>query len=82
MRFDERFDELFDRHHRVSRIVGIRDARYLNWRWVESPAKAMTTVIIARRGDRLGGFLVLSDYGDKLEIRDIFPRPIRKSFRI
>ncbi len=71
-RFDERFDQLFADTADRQRVVGIRDARYLNWRYAENPSYR-THAVIAQEGKRLCGYLLFVVEGDTAHIKDIYP---------
>ncbi len=70
--FDDRFDELFAGQTHIRRIVGVRDSRYLNWRWVENRT-TLPTVVYAHDGGRIVGFLVMTEEHETSAIRDLFP---------
>lgn len=72
LRFDERFDELFAAAHVGRRVVGVRDHRYLAWRWGANPLDDLA-VYTASDGRELRGYLVCRRRGDTVEILDIFP---------
>jgi len=71
-RFDDRYDRLFEEHTNCSRVVGVRDARYLNWRYAENPLY-QTHALEAREGNRLLGYLLFIAESDVLQIKDVFP---------
>jgi hypothetical protein len=71
-RFDEAFDELFSRHARVRRIVGVRDSRYLNWRYAQNPLYRTHALRYDRDG-RLLGYLLFTTEGEVLHVKDLFP---------
>lgn len=72
--FDERFDELFARERRSIPIVGLRNAAYLNWRYVANPLRKHRVITLQRDG-RLAAYLVF--HVDEQEsiavVQDIFP---------
>lgn len=74
-RFDARADDLWGRLGHRDAILAIRDARYLNWRYIERPGRPYI-VFAATRYDRLAGFVVvkLERQGDDLVglIMDLF----------
>lgn len=54
--FDERFNLFWDKIKDQYEIIGVRDQRYLNWRY-KNPAKNYE-VIIAERGEQVAGYMV------------------------
>jgi hypothetical protein len=57
--FDGRFDELWDRVRRQSCAMGVRDSRFLKWRFTACPLRSYQTLgLLARGGRRLDGYLV------------------------
>jgi hypothetical protein len=56
--FDERFDALWARHRGVARVVQVRDARYLRWRYLGAPGFDYHPFEVLVQG-RLEGFVVL-----------------------
>lgn len=73
LEFDERFDELFETSPVARRVVGVRDARYLRWRYRDNPVDDLA-VVVAERGVRLFGYAVVRHAADGLEILDLFPQ--------
>ncbi len=71
-RFDERYDRLFEQAAGCARVVGVRDARYLNWRYAENPLYE-TRVLEARDGGRLRAYLLYVVNDDTASIKDVFP---------
>ncbi|MEX0827501.1 MAG: hypothetical protein WD005_00965, partial [Haliea sp.] len=70
--FDERFDRLFEASAPTSGIVGVRDARYLNWRYRDNPLYE-SHVLMSEQGGRLQGYLVFTESGGMLNVKDVFP---------
>jgi len=70
--FDNRFSELFDEHSSQYKVIGVRDAAYLQWRYVDNPLYA-SRVITASRDGRLAGHLVYTVREDTAHIKDVFP---------
>lgn len=70
--FDQRFDRLFEDSAGMLDVVGIRDARYLNWRYADNPLYE-THAITAKKGKCLCGYLLYSIQDDVMHIKDIFP---------
>src|SRR5262249_59543900 len=56
--FDERFDELWTHHRSIARVVHLRDARYLTWRYLAAPVFGYHPFEVLV-GGRLAGFFVL-----------------------
>jgi hypothetical protein len=56
--FDERFDALWTRHRSLARVIQVRDARYLTWRYLAAPTFAYHPFEVSVNG-RLEGFFVL-----------------------
>lgn len=71
-RFDQRFDELFARHRSATVILGVRDARYLNWRYADNPLYE-TSAILAEEGDQLRGYLLFTEKNGHMMVKDVFP---------
>jgi len=70
--FDERFDELFEQAAAGLPIVGVRDRRYLQWRYADNPIYE-SEVLVAEEGDRLRGYLVFRVEDGVGHIKDLFP---------
>lgn len=70
--FDERFDRLFAEHAGGRRIVGVRDATYLNWRYRDNPDYA-SHAVLAVEGGALCGYLLFAVEGGAGHIKDVFP---------
>jgi len=68
-RFDERFDSLAA-NVTQGRIMLVRDAAYLNWRYVDCPTVAYARYA-ARTGDDVRGFVVFHAFKDKGVVRGI-----------
>jgi hypothetical protein len=71
-RFDERYDRLMDEAAGCARVFGVRDARYLNWRYAENPLYR-THALEAREGNRLRGYLLFMVEGQTANVKDFFP---------
>ena len=71
-RFDEQFDRLFDESAPAARIVGVRDARYLNWRYADNPLY-QTDALLAEEGNRLRGYLLFTVQDGVANVKDVFP---------
>jgi hypothetical protein len=69
--FDQRFDRLFADAARVRRVLGVRDAKYLRWRYAENPLYR-THAVLAEEGGRLAGYLLFGDDQKWITVRDVF----------
>jgi hypothetical protein len=70
--FDQRFDALFATHAQSFPVIGVRDARYLNWRW--SPRSGDNPqVLVDLEGGELRGYAVFTTDREDIVIRDLFP---------
>lgn len=72
VRFDGRFDELFERHVHRRRVLGVRDAAYLTWRYGQNPQYA-TDSLLVEHGERLAGYLLFMEAEGRGMIKDVFP---------
>jgi len=70
-RFDERFDRLFDEVRSSRRVVGIRDARYLDWRWARNPLHP-THAVLAEDNGRLAGYALFTTDKSVVHVKDVF----------
>lgn len=57
-RFDERFNELWATAARPFPVIGVRDAAFLNWRYIDTPHRRHTALAV-ERGDTLLGYVVV-----------------------
>jgi hypothetical protein len=71
-RFDGRYDHLFDEAAGRVPVVGVRDARYLRWRYAENPLY-QTHALEAREGGRLRGYLLFVIGEETAYVKDVFP---------
>jgi len=55
---DERFNSFWDTVKKQHNIIGVRDQRYLNWRYKKPGSKYQ--ILIAERGNELVGYIVTS----------------------
>ena len=71
-RFDDRFDRLFEQAATCRRVIGVRDSRYLDWRYTRNPLYK-THALLAEDGDRLIGYalFVLGQDG-VVQVKDVF----------
>jgi hypothetical protein len=72
--FDTRFDELFDEARSVRPVIGVRDARYLNWRHAQNPL-GETRAVLAEQGGRLRGYLLFQVDAGVAHVKDLFSAP-------
>ena len=72
-KFGDEFDRLFDRIGAQRTFLGVRDSRYLDWRYRQYPNVSFQ-VICARDGDQLEGYLILMRQSEAAFIQDIFYR--------
>lgn len=70
--FDQRFDQLFATHAQSFPVMGVRDSRYLNWRW-NSRSEDNPQVLVDLEGGELRGFAVFTADQEEIVIRDLFP---------
>jgi hypothetical protein len=64
-RFDHRVDELWSKVSSEYRVIARRDARWLNWRFVEHPGARYRCYLLERRGDVVGYAVVrLGQHGN------------------
>jgi hypothetical protein len=71
-RFDDRFDRLFEDSVPGHAIVGVRDARYLTWRYADNPLHD-THALLAEADGRLQGFLLFMVEDGVAQVKDLFP---------
>ncbi len=71
-RFDERFDELFADNAGASAVLGVRDARYLRWRYSKHPQYAAQAVLALENG-RLAGYALFTEHTGASILKDVFP---------
>ena len=70
-RFDQRFDALFAAAATGRRIVGVRDARYLDWRYTRNPLYKTQAILAEQRGE-LAGYVLFSVDDAVVHVRDLF----------
>jgi len=56
--FDQRFDALWKRASKHYKVIAVRDSKFLNWRYIDTPKKRHT-VISAEAGEDVLGFAVI-----------------------
>jgi len=72
--FDDRFDRLFAESVNSAHIIGVRDARYLNWRYADNPLyESQLLTAEAEEDGRLRGYLVFTVDEGVGHIKDLFP---------
>lgn len=69
--FGEEFDDLNADVVTARAFVGVRDARYLNWRYSQYPARAFQ-MLTARDSGRLKGYCICSSRDGVVDIQDLF----------
>ncbi len=69
--FDSRFDKLMEEIGCGQQIVGLRDSDYLDWRYLQNPAKAHTVLAYEDEG-RLRGFVALEFAPRECYLTDIY----------
>ena len=68
--FDDRFDRLFERAGTTRRVVGVRDSRYLDWRYARNPIYR-THAILAEDGEQLAGYLLFTRDEATVHVKDV-----------
>ena len=58
-RFDERFDILWERVSKNFRVMGVRDSKYLNWKYIDTPDNRTQIVFSIEKDNNLAGYIVL-----------------------
>lgn len=69
--FDNQFDRLFEEGVGSKGICGIRNSRYLNWRYMENPLYTIETAMIRKRGKLAGYIIYLIEDGVAI-FKDVF----------
>jgi hypothetical protein len=70
--FGDAYDRLFEGAAPALRVVGVRDARYLNWRYRENPLY-QPHALEAWDNGQLRGYLLLIVEDETVSIKDVFP---------
>ena len=70
--FDDRYDRLFEDAASSTSVLGIRDSRYLHWRYAQNPLYR-TQALEARAGERLVGYMLFTVVAKVAQIVDLFP---------
>jgi hypothetical protein len=73
-RFDSDFERIFEECAAKYRIVGLRDACYLNWRYLAAPRR-LQVPFAARSFGKLIGMVALEIFRDRAEIIDLIALP-------
>ena len=47
VQFDDRFDDLLERSAQSASVFGVRDSRYLTWRYTENPLEQTHSIVVA-----------------------------------
>jgi len=68
--FDGRFDRLFERAEATRRVLGVRDSRYLDWRYARNPLYR-THAILAEDGEQLAGYLLFTRGQAMVHVKDV-----------
>lgn len=71
-RFDDRFDRLFADNAGALAVQGVRDARYLHWRYAAHPIYR-TQAVVARRDGMLVGYALFTQHEGVAILKDVFP---------
>ncbi len=61
--FDKRFDALWDRASKAHPILAVRDAEFLNWRYLKEPGERYL-IFAAERSHKVEGYIVLKPSKD------------------
>ena len=73
---DDRFDALWRRAAQADGVIGVRDQRFLSWRFFERPSHRYRVFILSpRRGAEIAGYAVCEALGNTLHIRDMLVAP-------
>lgn len=56
--FDERFDGLWGKTSQLHKILSMRNAEYLNWRYTQEPGQSYV-IFVAERNNELLGYIIL-----------------------
>ena len=69
LRFDDRFDALWSRLPKTGRVIAVRNAAYLAWRFADHPLMKFDLVEVDTAG-QLSGYAVLSRHGTTVAVDD------------
>lgn len=73
LRFDDRYDRLFADVSPKRPLLGVRDSRYLKWRYETNPLKEYG-VAEATQNEHLSGYMTFHSEDKTLQICDVFAR--------
>ena len=74
-RFGSEFDELWHRTSAKFGVLTVRDSRYLNWRFIDSPSGSYRVIGLRSRGTLIGYVAFEVDGGGTGSIADLFGSP-------
>jgi hypothetical protein len=70
---DDRFDRLWETARRDYGVVGVRDAAFVRWRFVERPEGPLElAVMLSRETGELAGYAAIAREGGVAHVRDLF----------
>ena len=69
--FDARFDDLWQRTEKAGRSLGLRDAKFLAWRFGGQPGFQYRTFGLERPNGELAAYFVCDLQGDTLAVKDV-----------
>lgn len=69
--FDNRFNELWNRVRDDHRVITIRNASFLNWRYIENPLSNKYIFIAYVDNNAVLGYVVLNKFNNRLQVIDI-----------
>jgi len=73
---DERFDDLWARSRQPGTLVGVRDRRFLEWRFGDYPFRAHRFFTVVSQPDgRLSAYAACESSGSTLQVRDFLVDP-------
>jgi hypothetical protein len=73
---DVRFDALWEAARRADGIIGVRDRRYLSWRFLARPSHRYRIFALSKsNADAIAGYAVCEVIGDTMHIRDMLVAP-------
>jgi hypothetical protein len=73
--FDISFDELWEATDKQGLVIGVRDSRFLTWRFGQQPAQSFRTLVVRRgRNEALRSYFVCQTRDDSLVIKDLLGR--------
>jgi len=83
--FDERFDQLWEKASKTHKIIAMRDAEYLNWRYLKEPGRRFV-IFAAERNHELLGYIILKPLTEKdrrigslIDIFDVQDKTVTKA---